>query len=434
MAYNAIVGKIKLCEHPNADRLLLGTICGEQVIVGKDTDESGLFVFFPTDGQLSQAFAAANDLVSYTDPATGEKRGGYFGKNRRVQTQRLRGEVSDGFVCSFEHLAKAGVAQTTIDALAEGDTFTELDNIEICRKYVTPATQRAQGKSGTAKAKKKNPRFPEHYDTKQFRHEAQNIPDGAIVWITEKLHGTSARYSFVQEETTLKRQWWEVLLFRKTRTILQYAHLSGTRRVILSDVRKDVNGGFYGNHAFRLDFMDNVRALLHKGEIVYGEIVGFSSMGKSIMPSVSTESLRDKKFKKQYGSTMTYKYGCPEGGHRFYVYRIVMVNEDGHLTDLPWQNVQHRAQELGLETVPTFEGPILFKKNNLENFTKLVQESAIGPSVLDSSHIREGVCVRVEAPARTYNIKEKSTEFKILEGIIKDDANYIDTEEAEDII
>jgi hypothetical protein len=53
-----------------------------------------------------------------------------------------------------------------------------------------------------------------------------------------------------------------------------------------------------------------------------------------------------------------------------------------------------------------------------------------GPSVLDPSHIKEGVCVRIEGGLNNKTYKFKSFEFKVLEGIIKD-SGVVDAEEAQ---
>jgi hypothetical protein len=46
MTYSAIVARINTRPFPNADRLLLGTCLGNQVVVGLDTQDDELGVFF----------------------------------------------------------------------------------------------------------------------------------------------------------------------------------------------------------------------------------------------------------------------------------------------------------------------------------------------------------------------------------------------------
>jgi hypothetical protein len=65
-----------------------------------------------------------------------------------------------------------------------------------------------------------------------------------------------------------------------------------------------------------------------------------------------------------------------------------------------------------------------------ETFSKLVEAYGSGASVLDASHIKEGVCVRIEGGINNKTYKFKSFEFKVLEGIIKD-SGVVDAEEAQ---
>jgi len=61
----------------------------------------------------------------------------------------------------------------------------------------------------------------------------------------------------------------------------------------------------------------------------------------------------------------------------------------------------------------------------------MVDYLAQGNSLLDSRHLREGVCVRIDQHGiRPKVYKHKSFNFKVLEGIIKDSV-VIDSEEAQ---
>ena len=59
----------------------------------------------------------------------------------------------------------------------------------------------------------------------------------------------------------------------------------------------------------------------------------------------------------------------------------------------------------------------------------LVEELTEGPSTIDPSHIREGVCVRADRYTVPVVLKSKSHLFRILEGLVKDDLEYLDIEE-----
>jgi hypothetical protein len=427
--YNAVVTRIQTRPHPNADRLLLGLCQGYQVVVSTDTLDGTLGVFFPTDGQLSQEMAEANDLIRRTDPVTGEKSGGFFEENRRVRSQKFRGEKSDGFWMPLNALAWT---KYDLSTLKEGDQFTELNGVAVCNKYYTPATLRAM-KSG--KVAKDNRFFAKHSDTAQLKHDVATIMPGSILYFTEKVHGTSGRYGYVWDEVTKNRHWfarflgWFAPSIAKDKTTRVLSHVHGTRNVIIND-RESV--GYHGSDAFRWNAIAKLENNLHPGEVLYYELVGYDSNGGSIMGSHYPDT-QLKDIKKQYGDTITYTYGQPEGTCGLYVYRITRVAEDGSALDLSWPQVKARCAELGIKHVPelhTIDGNSLIYDGATEALIEAAEAASQGPSVLDMSHIREGVAIRVEsADGRTYFLKHKSFVFGVLEGYLKASDDYVDTEE-----
>src|SRR5688572_30691132 len=185
MSYEAIVTPIKVRPHPNADRLQLGLVAGgEQVIVGLETKDGELGIYFPCDGQLSHEFCVANKLYRPTVAAgLGVEGNGLFEENRRVRAQKLRGEKSDGFWVPLSYLTEFGF--TPQSSLQSGTTLTEFGGVEICNKYLTKATQ-AQIAKGP-KVRKDTPNFPKHVNTMQFRF-LEDLPRDSIIYVSEKLH------------------------------------------------------------------------------------------------------------------------------------------------------------------------------------------------------------------------------------------------------
>jgi hypothetical protein len=171
---------------------------------------------------------------------------------------------------------------------------------------------------------------------------------------------------------------------------------------------------------------------LKKGETVYFEVVGYEPGGKSIMPSCDNSKL-GKEFVKRYGDKTTFSYGM-DADNEFYlqkqcdvfVYRITTTNEDGESYDYTWDDVVARCKDLGVKHVPHICEVTVEDHRDLRD---LVEKLTVGPSLLDERHIREGVCVRVEGTGFNIQVyKNKSFEFKVLEGIIKD-AGVVDQEE-----
>jgi len=419
--YKAKVVKIKTREHPNADRLQLGMALGNQVIVGLDTVDGEVGVFFGPDGQLSEEFAKANDLIKYKDPVTHEIKGGYFSDNRRVKAQNFRGEKSDGFWCPLSYFEFTGY---DLSKLEVGDEFDELNGVPICNKYITPATMRAR--RGQKMHRGETKYFPQHVDTGQFRFGADLIHPLSLVTITEKVHGTSQRVGYVRDYVPLPR--WKSMINRLLRRQrferdTEFTYLVGTRRVIVTD---EGYSGFFGAEEFRSDAFKQFQDQLLKGEIAFFEIVGYTETGGAIATPQDTSKLKD--VKKQYGPIMEYKYGCSSGDHRVFVYRMAMVNDDGKLVEYPWYDVKRRCRELGVDHVPELAMPF-FLTSDID-LRDLVESLVTGPSTIDPSHMREGVVIRVDSERGTYWLKHKSYEFGVLEGYLKEKEEYVDMEEA----
>ena len=171
--YTAYVTKIKnIRKHPNADRLNLGECFGNTVVIGKEYNEETLYIYFPTDGQLSEEYATINNLVRKKDE-NGVNIGGYLDENKRnICAVRLRGERSDGLVMPLNSVEYTGI---DLSLLQEGVVITILNGHEICRKYIPRGNKHRNGgqSDGNRTRKKKAPvapLFSEHADTEQLAY------------------------------------------------------------------------------------------------------------------------------------------------------------------------------------------------------------------------------------------------------------------------
>jgi hypothetical protein len=421
MTYKAKVVKVYTRPHPDADRLKLATALGYQVVVGLNTQDGDLMVFFRSDGQLSEQFAQSNDLVRRTNPETGAKEGGFFEANRRVRAQKFRGAKSEGFLAPLSYFEFTG---HDLDRLKIGDEFDSLNGVPICNKYVTRATRHARQRS--IKHRRETTMFRMHIKTDQFRDAADIIPPESLITITEKLHGTSHRLGHVLDKMPLP--WWKRALNRfgaRFSHKMAWRYLSGTRRVILEH---HDGATYYSNDGFRYRAVERLQNNLHKGEVVYMEIVGWAGQNEPIMQPQNISKLRDGDVKKSYGDEMIYSYGCEPGECKAFVYRIVQANEDGVQFELPWRDVKRRCDELGIDHVPEYSQR--FHTLDGRGLRAVIESYIDGPSVLDSSHIREGVAIRVDNEHGTHFYKHKSFTFGLLEGYLKDSEDFVDREEA----
>lgn len=429
--YNAYITRIKnLRKHPNADRLQLGECFGNTVCVSLEYTDNQLGIYFPCDGQLSVEFAEANNLLRKKDDA-GNNIGGYMDPNKRnVTAIRLRGEKSDGLFLPLTCLESFGDVST----LKEGDVINTFNGHEICCKYIPRRTHRQGHVSDGNRTRKKKvkinlPYFNEHIDTPQLAYNMNMFKPGDIICLTEKVHGTSSRNANTLS-ISYKRNIIDKILRREGKKIEEYKYIVGTRRTVL----ENASGGYYGTNEFRMNWAEKFKNKLLPGECVFGEIAGFIAPGQPIMAKGDNKKTKDKNFIKTFGDTTVFSYGCSEeeGNSRYFIYRMTYTSPEGFVFEYPWDFVKLRAEQMGFEVVPELDR---FIYTTEEDFLKRIEEWMDIPSTIDGSHIIEGVVVRaLNAPNSFRVAKNKSFNFRVIEGIIKEVAEQPDIEEAEEFV
>ena len=461
--YNVYICKVKnIRPAENADRLNACEVFGITTIVDKSVNENDLYVYFPTDGQISEEFGKANDLFRRKDE-NGNPAGGFIDPvKRNIGAIRLRGNKSEGLVLPLTCLAPFG----DISNLAEGDIVSTFNGHVIAEKYVpmhksSASQSTARGERDRKSAKKcriKYPFFAEHIDTPQLRFNMDMFKPGDIICLTEKVHGTSSRNAYqtaivgekgffltklIAHSNWLPKKWRMFAQSHLTpKTEMRY--LIGTRRTVLTN---NSTGGFYGNDDFRKAWGERFKGKLLPNEECFGEIAGFykDNYGGAvpIMSRGDNTKTKDKQFIKQYGKTTTFSYGCTETGYytygdgtheerplnRYFVYRMTYTTPEGVVIEYPWDLVKQRAEQMGFETVPELER---FIYTTEEDFLARIAKYEDIPSTIDSSHIIEGVVIRKMNGTRFDVAKDKSYNFKVLENLIKVDAEVPDMEEIEE--
>ena len=420
--YCGYVTKLKnVRKHPNADRLVLADVFDSTVIVGANSQEGDIVIYFPCDGQLSAEYCEHNDLVRRKDE-NGNNVGGFLDPDKRnVKAIKLRGERSDGLVMPLESVNY--INEKIVNELKVGDQITILDGHEICRKYI-PRGKRTVVRAKTKKEKRKVNEFPlfeEHRDTEQLDYNIERFKPGDLVTLTLKMHGTSGRTAYLPSAGRNKFQQWLYKFFP------HYKYVTGTRRVVLQNFE---GSGYYGDNSFRLKYHNLLKGKLLKGETIYYEIVGWMDKDTTIMGIANNKKMNDKDFIKKYGETTTFSYGCNKGENAMYVYRMTMTNSDGEVIEYPWSFVKHRCEQMGLNTVMDLDRFIFTTQEDLyERINKWLEiDDPIG-----RTHISEGVVARLEDKAIFTAFKKKSFAFRVLEGIIKESSESADMEEIQEV-
>lgn len=434
--YQAVIAPISIRPHPNADKLAIGLVCNYQIVIGFDSYKDGdLVIFFPEGGCLTHEVAFHNNLYR-KDKGVNKlpEAYGYFDKDLRIRQIRLRGVVSEGFALPLTALADIG----DVSGLKAGDQFNMFHGVEICKKYETPATlvarQKLQKTSGQAK---EVPELAKIGDTINLRMMIDQIPVGSVIYVTEKIHGTSGRTGLVQTDVPAdplpwwKRVWNSLVGVKPATTRRDYLAVSGTRNTICARGKATPVIKPDGSEVplnFRQEIHNDISFHLKEGEVWYYEIVWVNSNGLSdFVQKLDLNDPEHKKLAKVFGNSMNYRYKTAPSQWRLWVYKVTQQNEQGHIVTLTYPQMAARVKSLGFEPVPLIQ--TLVYDGDAEALKQLLIRLDKGASTIDPSHICEGWVLEVVHQLMHRVLKYKLAWFCELEGISKNDPNLIDPEE-----
>lgn len=427
--YSAVVVKItNLRPHTNADRLVCTNIFGNNIIVGKETKVGDLGLYFPLESQLGEEFARANDLIRRKDE-NGKTAGGMFDDNRRVRAQTFRGEKSEGFWIPIESLNNLFPNGKALDMFEEGQEIEEYLGKPIATKYIPKRTTTP----GSGKRKEgRKPRvsriipdqFRFHFDTPQLGRNLHKLSPTDYLIITHKWHGTSAICGNVLVKTKSGVLTRIASLLGIPVRDSKYDYIFASRRVIKNEFEESKQH-FYSEDLWTRVGKELFEGKLYAGETVYYEIVGFTKEGKPIQGG--------------------YDYGCAPGEYKALIYRITRTAPDGTVTELSWQQVEQRAVQLGVPTVPVifsgwgydFQAPMgddvqFAEEAWRESVMQILKETYVNDSDCQFCKNKvpaEGICVRKDGLEievfKLKNFRFLAHETKLL------DKGEVDTETAE---
>lgn len=204
----------EILPHPNADKLEIIPIGGFQAIVAKGQFQKGwLGYYIPPDSVVPEAPAYAflwgNSTVE----------GGVPRKRRRITAKKLRGEWSEGLLMNCPPTPDGGphgygfIQDGKFVRIKEGDDISDLLMIEHYdpeepTESGPPKPKRPKGWKGyawdvwrflTGRGLKTDPVGPKNavtYDVDNWKKYAKTFEAGELVRVTEKVHGSNARFSY----------------------------------------------------------------------------------------------------------------------------------------------------------------------------------------------------------------------------------------------
>lgn len=339
---------------PNAEKIELAKILGWQVVVGLNNFQPGqLALYIPVDSILP------NSLEMRLFPP-GSK---ITLKKGRIRSIKIRKQMSQGMLIPLKDVqeelkatGKFGELPTT-DGFTEGDDLAELLGIS---KYEPPEPEFAGGPTRGAKKASKNqinPNFKKYTDIENIKWYTNVFKEGEQVYISEKMHGTSARYGYVPRhyEGFLAPARAAVMNFlAKWNIVKPYQFVYGSRNCQL---QTGSNQSWYKEDVYsKILMQEDIKARLLPNECVYGEIVGHSIQ-------------------------KNYAYGCQEGEHLFFVYDVMV---DGKYLDYP--AFARWCSNRGFEPVPKlYVGPWS---------QEVHMRYRDGASTVGGQKIREGIVIK----------------------------------------
>jgi RNA ligase (TIGR02306 family) len=263
-----------IIKHPNADKLSIVTIKGWNCIVGLDQYKQGdLIVFVPPDSVIPQNLIEKYQLT-------------YLKKDGRVTSTRLRGLLSQGLVLDLPE-----------GKWKEGDDLSKVLNIS---KWEVPEAPVIKGANQTPK-KNLNANFNKYTDIENIKNYNNVFKEGDLVVITEKIHGTNARYGNLEISINKNQPIWLRIKAWFKEFVLKQTHefVYGSHNVQL----KSNNGknNFYGDDVWgRMGKAYSMKEIIPPDYTVYAEIYGEGIQDLTYGVKGVTLAVYDIKYKDKY--------------------------------------------------------------------------------------------------------------------------------------
>ena len=320
-------------KHPNADSLSIATIKGWQCIVKTDEFQNeSLGVYVPLDAVADKE----HPLLSFME-------------GKKVKTIRLRQVISQGILLPFTKVLNY-ISTTHGEVFpfpGEGDDLKELLFI---RKWEPPPEPMRGTSVPDFMAIELPDEMQKYTDIENVKNFPEVLVEGEEVVITEKLHGTSARFGLIDGKFYIGSRNRGL---RTENFISKAGELIEIKKSTWHEVAEKEN---------IIEILKNLTVSLNSNKIIlYGEIVG--------------KSIQDL------------KYGHEEP--TFYAYDVAYVDSDGLTKYLSASSFRETVGSAGAKLVPLIKvGP----------YSKADLELRNGKTTLNDSHVREGVVIEPSQP------------------------------------
>ena len=333
-----LVAISNLRPHPNADRLQIVSVDGNNVITGLNAQEGDLYVYFPLECAINKEYLKQNNCFSDATMNQDTTIKGFFPKTGRVRACKLRSIPSEGYIVPVQSIYDWIGNDFQFKPEDVNKEFDTIGDIKICEKYVSVAQRQASEK--VAKNQKKLVREPKvvegqfklHQDTIQLKKAITEVSPDDYISITKKLHGTS--WVVAKLLCNKKLSWFEKILKKFGVKIkdVSYDLLWASRRVLKNGFLEMEGKNHFYTYDLWEDIAKSLEPYIEDSLSFYGGAVGFTKTGGFI---------QDK-----------YDYGCKPGNFKTYIYRITTTSPSGKVYEFSHNQVKEYCDKYGLEMVP----------------------------------------------------------------------------------
>ena len=279
------------------DRIVKTMVNGLSIVIGKDEFQTGdVAVYCANETQLHELFLHLNSMYDDKELNIDKEKKGYINKHGRVRIVKLGGVPSYGILLNPTSIAT--FLNEPVEVVSEylrnhvNEDFDEINGEIFCKVYVPPVKHVNRQLSKSERRDKKLARFKmliegsfrQHYDTAQLAKNMHLFSPSDSVYISNKLHGTSAIFANILTNVPtnwFKRMWRK--LFGKNEYDQKYNIVYSSRNVIKNEFinPKQKAGGYYSDDVWG-HWAEKLSTYIPKDLCIYCEIVGYTPNGTPI--------------------------------------------------------------------------------------------------------------------------------------------------------
>ena len=246
---------------------------------------------------LHELFLHLNSMYEDKELNVDQEKKGYINKHGRVRIVKLGGVPSQGILLHPASIATFinEPVETVTKFLEEhiGEDFDEINGERFVQVFVPPVKGVNQPGSKAERLKKKLDRFKMliegsfrlHYDTAQLQKNMSDISPDDVVYISVKVHGTSAIFANILTNvpTNWFKRMWRKYVKHAPEYDQKYNLVYSSRTVIKNQYinKKQKEGGYYSDDIWGY-WAKKLEGLVPKDYCIYCEIAGFTPNGSTI--------------------------------------------------------------------------------------------------------------------------------------------------------